>query len=230
MKKIRIISIFTALLVVLFTGCSTINNLEHYDIYGSRITMEMAIPPQPTVYVDYGNADFGGDHLTAVIQLGTNMLKAGEAKKAEEKLYSALEGLYIPEYAAELTFDRIVKMLDGTMVENRRDADIIFEIDVEKYGLEAYSWSGNVAMVFDMEARFYHPVDNEVIWQRRIHVGKELSPGLFGFDQIVGNVVSMAVLSELEEEDLAEGFQAITRDVMEETVNQLREDIRDARR
>ncbi|MDC7227874.1 MAG: hypothetical protein PQJ61_14000 [Spirochaetales bacterium] len=230
MKNIRAITICAATAAIVFAGCTSVNNLKHYDIYGTRIAMDMPIPPKPTVSVDYSNASFDNDPLTAIVSLGTNLVKSSEANKAEKKLYSALEGLYIPEYAAELTFDRIVKMLDAEMIQDLRTADIILEIEIEEYGLTAYSWGGNVSMIFEMEAGLYHPGNNELIWRRKINVEEELSPSLFGFDSIVGNVVSIAVLSELSEEELAEGFQNLTYDVMEETVHELRDDLRDTRR
>ena len=229
MKKNKIVITLVVVLIAVLTGCSTVNELEHYDLYGSRFAMDMAVPPRPVVNVDYENVDFGGDPLLAVFQLGTNLVKASEAEKAEDKLYSALEGLYIPEYAAELTFDRIVKTYDGTMVQNPSDADIILEIEIEEYGLEASSWGGNVSMIFEMKAGFYHPGNNETIWQRRVSVNKDLTPGIFGFDHMVGSVVSISALNKLDEKQLAEGFQTITYDVMEETVKKLRKDIRKSR-
>ena len=231
-RKIIIYGLMLTLLslMLFFTGCSTINHLEDYNIQGSAIAMDMMIPPEPTVNVDYGNVDFSGDPLLAAVQLGTNVVKSGEANKAEAKLKRALDGLYIPEYAAELTFDRIVKMLDGRMVNRFSEADIILEIDINDYGIEAYSYGGEVSMFFSMTARFYHIADNEIIWQRRINVEREITPGFFGFDQIVGNVVTIASLNNLEEEELAEGFQAMTHEIMQETVNDLRSDLRKARK
>jgi len=216
------------LAAVVFAGCSTVNRLNEYDIYGASIAMDMMIPPEPSVDVDYGNVDFGGDKLLAAVQLGTNLIKAGQADNAEKKLKRALEGLYIPEYAAELTFDRIVKMLDGKMLSNMKGADLILEIDIDKYGLEAYSFGGNVSMVFSMTARFYHGYDNTLIWQRHVSVKKEITPAIFGFDQVIGNVVSIASLGSLSEEQLAEGFQRMTHEIMQETVNYLKEDLRKA--
>lgn len=229
-RKSKYILIITATAaLIFFSGCSTINHLEEYDIRGSDIAMDMMIPPQPTVNVDYGNVNFGSDPLLAMVQLGTNIVKAGEAEKAEAKLRSALDGLYIPEYAAELTFDRIVKMLDSKMIYDLDKADLILEIDIEEYGIEAYSFTGDVSMVFSMTARFYHPADNRVIWQRRSKVERQVTPGFFAFDEFVGNVVSIASLANLKEDQLAKGFQALTHEIMEETINDLRKDLRKAR-
>ena len=228
MQKSKYLFIIAASLIF-FSSCSTINHLKDYDIRGSRIAMDMMIPPQPTVRVDYGNVNFNEDQLLALVQLGTNIIKAGEAEKAEAKLRSALDGLYIPEYAAELTFDRIVKMLDGTMVDDIDKSNLILEIDIQEYGIEAHSFTGDVSMVFAMTSRFYHPADNKVIWQRRTSVTRQITPGFFAFDELIGNVVSIASLSNLKEEQLAEGFQALTHEIMEETINDLRKDLRKSR-
>jgi len=230
MKKLSAIYIISIiLLLVIFTSCSTINNLDEYNIRNMNIAMDMRIPPKPTVEVDYTPVNFGGDTLLAVIQLGTNLVKADGAGNAEEKLQRALDGLYIPEYAAELTFDRIVKTLDGRMVADYDRAELILEIEIEEYGIEAYSYGGDVSMIFAMTARFYHPADNEIIWQRHISVEREITPGFFGFTDIVGNVVTIASLNNLDEEELAKGFQALTYEIMQETIDLLHEDLRKAR-
>ncbi len=216
-------------LLILLSGCSTINNLHEYNIYEKRIAMDMMIPPEPSVYIDYTPVNFGEDKLLAAVQLGSNLLKAGEAAEAEEKMLRALDGLYIPEYAAELTFDRIVKYLDGTMTEDLYDADIILEIDVKEYGIEAYSYGGEVAMTFAMTARFYHPEDNKIIWQRHVSVDRQITPGFFGVDNIIGNAITIASLNNLDEEQLSEGFKAMTSEIMKETINLLKKDLRKAR-
>lgn len=230
MKKLKTIYIISIIwLLVIFAGCSTINNLDEYNIRGMDIAMDMRIPPKPTVEVNFTPVDFGGDGLLAVVQLGSNILKSEGAAKAEKKLQRALDGLYIPEYAAELTFDRIVKTLNGRMVSDYDQADIILEIEIEEYGIEAYSYGGDVSMVFAMTASFYHPADNEIIWKRNINVEREITPGFFSFDDIIGNVITIASLNNLDEEELSEGFQAITYDIMQETIELLHDDLRKAR-
>lgn len=216
------------IILILVSGCSTVNRLNEYDVYGRTIFMDMYPAPEPEVNVDYGSVDFGGDQLAAVFQLGTNLIKAGEAEKAEQKLKDALDGLYIPEYAAELTYDRIVKTLDGTMANELSDAEIILEIEIEEYGLESYSYSGDVSMFFTMNARFIKRDDFQVIWQRNINVERAVSPGIFGFDSLTGTVVSIAALSSLEKEELSEGFQAMTHEIMRETIARLKKDLRKA--
>jgi hypothetical protein len=229
-QKRRFVFILSIAALIILSSCSTINHLEDYEIRGSNIAMDMMFPPQPSVNVDYGDVNFSEDRLLALFKLGTNIVKAGEARKAELKLRSALQGLYIPEYAAELTFDRIVKMLDSTMIEDINKADLILEIDIQEYGIEADSFNGDVSMVFTMIARFYHPGDNKIIWQRHTRVERRITPGFFAFDELLGNVVSIASLANLNKEQLADGFKALTYEIMEETINDLRKDIRRSRK
>ena len=230
MKKIRaLFLILAAAAVLLAAGCSTINNLDQYSLTDKAIALEMSSPAGPSVSVDYHPVDFEDDQIFAFVQLGANLIKADEAGKAEEKLRSALEGMYLPEYIAELTFDRLVKDVDGLMVERSSEADIIFDVEIEDYGIESYSYGGGVYMVVEMTVRLYDIASGKIIWQRYVSVKEEAVPGFFGFDDVIGNAVSIAALGSLEEEQLAEGFQKLTGVIMKKTIKLLHDDIREAR-
>ncbi|MBI9105628.1 MAG: hypothetical protein JEZ04_02725 [Spirochaetales bacterium] len=217
-------------LALLFAGCSTINRLDEWDLTDSRIALDMKAPPEPTVNVDYHLGYYGeGSELLAIIEFGTNLLKADEARKAEEKLYSALAGLYLPEFVAELTYDRMIKTLNAYAVDKVRDSDVILEVDIEEYGIQSWSSSGYVELVINMEVRLWHRVDREIIWQRHVGVSQELTPGFFGFDNIIGNAVTIASLGNLTEEELSDGFQKLTIEIMKETIGILQDDLREAR-
>jgi len=214
----------------MITGCSTINKLDEYDLTDTKIALDMKAPPEPTVDVDY---HFGyhepGNEILTIIELGANLIKADEARKAEEKLYSALDGLYLPEFIAELTYDRMVKTLDAFAVDKVRDADVILEVDIEEYGIETWSSNGHVAMVVRMQVRLWHKYNKEIVWQRSVEVTEELTPGYFGFDNIIGNAVTIASLGNLTEQQLGDGFEKLTIEIMKKTIGVLQDDIREAR-
>ena len=236
MKKIRnmlLLSIAISGLIIL-SSCSTINRLDEYDLTDSRISLDLKAPPEPTVDVDYHHDYYGEGNPNAemlnIIQLGANLIKAGEAENAEKKLYKALDGLYIPEFIAELTFDRLVNTLDAVAVEKISDSDVVLEIDIHEYGIETWSGGGHVTMIIQMEARLFHKPSRQVVWQRWVEASEELSPGVFGANNILGNVVTIASLSSLTEEQLSEGFKELTIEIMKDTIGLLQDDLREARR
>ena len=215
---------------ICLTGCTTINKLESYDLSGSSIALDLQAPTGPVVNVDYHLSGHDDPPLLAAVKMGTNLIKAGEAKKTEEKLYAALKGLYLPEFVAELTFDRTVKTLEAEMIGKKSGADVIQEIDIEEYGIQTWSSSGYVSMMIEMTARLYHTGSREVIWQRRVSADDEITPAMFGFDHLVGNFVTIASLSSLEEDQLSKGFKKLMIEIAGKTIGVLQDDLREARR
>lgn len=231
MKKYIRFAGFILVAVLTISGCSTINRLDEWDLTDSEIVLDMKAPPEPTVNIDFNMGHYDqGEEIFAFIQLGTNILKADGARRAEEKLYSALDGMYLPEFIAELTYDRLIYTLDASAVEKIRDADVILEVDIEEYGIESWSGNGHLAMIIEMQVRLFHKDDREIIWQRCVSVEEEITPGVFGFHDILGNAVTIAGLDSLTEEQLSEGFHKLTIEIMKEAIGLLQEDLRVARR
>jgi hypothetical protein len=218
------------LVLIIFSSCTTINRFEEYDLTDSKVALDLKAPPEPTVSIDYHvNNHEKGNELFAIIEVGANLLKADEARKAEKKLYAALEGLYLPEFIAELTYDRMLHTLEAYPVDKIRNADVILEVDIEEYGLQSWSSNGHVAMVIQMQTRLFHREDKQIVWQRSVSVSEELTPGLFGFDSLIGNAVTIAGLGSLTEEQLTDGFKKLTIEIMKETIGVLQDDLREAR-
>ena len=236
MKLSKYFIAIAVLMAVVMTGCSTINRFDEYDLTGTDIALDLRSAPEPSVNVDYSYGydyydedDPNADVLNAV-QFSTDLIKATEAAKLEDKLYNALENLYLPEFIAELTFDRLVNTLEANAVDRISDSDVILEIDVYQYGVETWSNAGDVRMVIRMEARLFHKYDREIVWQRFVEASENVSGGYFGFDNILGNVFTIQSLAGLSERELEEGFKRLTVEVMEETIGLLQEDLRAARR
>ncbi len=221
---------FVPTIILLTAACTTVNDLASYDLADSRIAIDMLEPPPPTVDVDY-QMNFDKDNqFAAIVQLGANLVKAGEAEIARGKLERALSGTDIPWLISEQLLESVADTLEARIVDRKRDADLILELEILEYGIEARSSTGGVEMVMSLMASLFHAGAGETIWQRRISVSEEITPGLFGFNDVLGNAATIAGLNSLSEEQLAEGFERMAEEVAAKTVRKLQEDLREARR
>ncbi len=221
-------AVSVALGILLATACSTVNNLAYYDLTDSYIALDMTDPPEPSFIVGYsGNYD-PNNQFVNIVQLGVNLIKAGEAEIAREKMGEALRYVDIPGMISESLLDDIADTLDARAVRHKRDADVLLEVDILEYGIEATSGSGNVEMFMKLNACLFHRSENEIVWQRRVSVSEEITPGLFGFNEVLGSAATIAGLNSLSEEELAEGFERMAREITRETVRKLQKDLREA--
>ncbi len=217
-------------LTIAFSSCSTINNLADYDLTGTPIALDLMAPSRPEVDISSSYYDTDDSVLGAAIQIGANLIKADQEKRTQQKLESALKGMYLPEMVGELVLARTVQTLDAVRVDKVKESDVVLEVDIDHYGIESYSSGAHIEMVIDMEVRLYHKMNREIIWQRHVNTSKDVTPGFFGLDAVVGDVMTIAVLDKLEEAELAEGFERLMYESMDETLELLQKDIREARR
>lgn len=224
----------TVLLSVLLIGaflsaCSTINNLSEYNLRDKNIALEMRTPPDPVVDVSYSMHFDKNNQFESIIRIGTNLIKAGEAEAARGKLLRALYYTDIPGIMSERILSEVAYTLDAWVTDSRRDADVILELDIVEYGINAGSSSGSVELFIRIEACLYHRAYNEIIWRRRISVQESVSPGFFGFNDIAGNAITISNLMALTEEQLTAGFERMAREISRETARKLQRDLRKAR-
>ena len=92
-----------------------------------------------------------------------------------------------------------------------------------------FHFGGSVALEIQITARLLDPRGDELVWRRHFSVSEEASPYLFGVHDVVGNVVTIGVLANLEVDDLERGFQALAEEAAGKIARRLEDDIYDAR-
>ncbi|MBN2050437.1 MAG: hypothetical protein JW760_08350 [Spirochaetales bacterium] len=232
MKTLKTPATWIGVILVVFIAlsCATVNNLAYYDLTGATMALDMLTPPEPTVDVDYSMPSYGDDYVMAFLQISANLVKAGGAEIARGKLVQALSRTDIPGMISYRLLKDTAQTLDTYIVDRTREADVILELEIVDYGIEASSGNGEVTMGIKINACLFHQGDKDIIWQRRISVSEEITPGFFGYNEILGNVVTIGSLSTLSEEQLAEGFERMAFEITGKTVRKLQEDLREARR
>ena len=209
MKKTAIILIFVA--TIFLFSCATINKLDKYSLEGSSVLLQISPQPQPTVSVNYKSPESESNNLIKMVSIGVNIVKAGEAEIAENKLERVLRDENVPEKIAVRAFSDILTTLDCRETTRRSSADLILKFEVEDYGIKAYS-SASLYFFIELEASLYHIGNREIIWQNNVKVKEDISCGFFGLDNLLDSVITVAALSSLSADDLSIGFNKLTRE------------------
>jgi hypothetical protein len=107
-------------------------------------------------------------------------------------------------------------------VDDVERADYILDIDIRNYGIEAYC--SGLSFEISLGLELVDRSRGEVIWRRSVHEEEPLTPELFGLGRALGNVVTTVVLSEVTEEQMADGFARLADRAAERAVRTLEDD------
>lgn len=203
----RDISLAIIILMLCSLGCYTINRLEGHDFRERRAAATMITPPPPMVFSDVDLYDEHGSILTQALKIGTAIAKEVEAGKAQKRLRDALADVDIPEYIRQDVLWNGAEHLNYDPVDDSRDADYHFVIKIEKYGIQAPSWFSTVQFIIDLRVRLVDVGTQQLVWRRKVVTREPVHSSIFGVSNIVDDIISASVLSDLSEEELAEGFE-----------------------
>ena len=219
-----IVPVSVGILVVLVSACTTVNELGRFNFRGSTLAAEMQDPPSPRVDVNYNVRIDKGDPIGTYFSLATNVAKASYAAKAKELMDGALRNVDVPGIVLNAARDGAARVLGSRPVESGRNADYIFHLEIRDYGIGAPG--GTVEIQMNTTARLYETAHGELIWRRDIRVSERLSPAVFGFHDLVDNVVTLATLAELTEEEIISGFENVAVEIAQKISRRLEDDLR----
>jgi hypothetical protein len=152
------------------------------------------------------------DPVTTIISLGSSVAKAGEVRKARERLAAAIESTDVREIVHTEVEQFVDYSLGSVVVDRRPDAHYYLIIEIESYGIEAGSWGGNVEFSLDGRAQMFDEFSNEKIWQKNLHVRQPAYSSFFGLPGPADNILSAARLAELSAEEISAGLEAVARE------------------
>jgi hypothetical protein len=156
-----------AVSAVLLASCMTVNNLDKYDVAGSRIAVDMRYPPEPRLNVDYDITLDSHSVVIDALSVMANLAKANQAHRAREVLREALMDVDVPEIIRTESFSACTAALGAEQVGSKRQADYVLALEMEEWGIEARSPVSAVSLRIRLLASLY-PVDgNELAWRRK---------------------------------------------------------------
>jgi hypothetical protein len=216
-------------LAALLASCATVNRLDGNDFQGATLAADMQTPPEPRVDIHYDVTLDTRMPVYSALSVMTNLAKAGQAEKASEAMRGALASVDVPAILLSESYAACTAALDAEQEHQGMRADYVLVLSIHDWGIRAHSYASAVSLHLRLTAGLYRSAGGDLIWRRDLTVNDPASPAMFGLGQIVGNMVTASVLSEMSEEDLALGFTELARRSARSVARQLEKDLSAAR-
>ncbi len=201
---------------VLLAGCMTVNHLDRYDFEGSRLAVDLRTPPEPQLRINYDITLDSHNAIYSALSVMTNLAKANQAAQVRENMRAALMEVDVPEIVRSQTFSSCASSLGAQQAASRRDSDYVLAIRIDEWGIEARNAFTPVSLHMKLLATLYpsgvgrSASTDDLAWRREVTVDEPADPEMFGGPgQIIGNMVTATVLSNMTEEDLVRGFREL---------------------
>jgi hypothetical protein len=204
--------------------CGASNRLREYEFRNHTAAVTMATPPPAQVFNDSFFLVDEGDVLGTAIRIGTSVVKGVEARKTQDRLNAAMENVDIPEQIRVQTLAKSSEYLHFQPTAQTGDADFLFMMDIDSYGIDADSWDSSVHFKIDVRVRLVDNRENTEIWKKNIKERQVVSREAFGLGGAVGNVISAVTLSELSEEEMIKGLAHLADYVADRVAERIHRD------
>jgi hypothetical protein len=214
---------------LLLASCASVNRLNAYNFQGARLAVDMPMPPAPRLNVQYDVTLDKHNIVFSALSVMTNLAKANQAQLAENVMRDGLASIDVPGMIRDETFSACAFALGSERGDSFRDADFILSLDMTEWGMEARNASTAVSLYIRLKAQLYEGMSRDLVWSRTITVEQAASPAMFGLGQLIGNMVTATVLSNLTPDQLAAGFTELARETSRKVARVLSRDIERAR-
>lgn len=216
------------LAVAVGAACGGGHRLSEYDFAGGTLAMVDLGTPPPVLLTGDVDVDTDEGALGAVLDAGSRAAKELSARKAGARLDSASRRVDMGEEMAERILERGSRYLGTTPAESEAEAEYLLELDVRDYGIDARGGRDArlfvVADVILLERR-----TGREIWNTEVRGRDRLVPSVEGVD-LPSDIFTAGGLTRISVDEF-EGILRGLADVSADAVaDQLREDLRDARR
>jgi hypothetical protein len=209
-------------IVFVFLSCVTVNNLDLYSFHRKTMYVGLRTPPPATISTNYNVYIDGDNPIRTVLSIGTNIAKASTTAEAAEKLDAALKFVDIPGITQSRIGNDIPALLGCDITHSPAEADYFLDVEIEEYGISSYS--SGVSYIIDVTITIFEQKQRKKVWRRNIDLEKEVSPSLFGMDSIIDNIITIDILADLSEEEMARGLELLARDAGKEVLRKLEND------
>lgn len=217
-------------LALFIAGCCSMNQLQGQK-FDTRTVSSHLQPPPPAEVFAAGWTDTGsGNPIEAVLRIGTGIAREIEMGKTRAKMDSAMGMVDIPAILEEETLERGAKTFDFRTVEENPAADFTFDIEIEKYGIEAKSWTSGVDFKMEVKVALIENAKHRQVWRRCFDEEIAVSSDLFGLPGAANNVITMVSLSRLTADEIADGLEQLAVRTADRVIRRLQEDFSDKNR
>lgn len=214
----------------LFTlsGCGGGSELERYDLAGRSLAVADYPIPSPDVRTgSYGGG--GDDILSAVVEVGSGVAREVEARRARSRLDSAAVLVDVRRRLSEHTLERTARYTGTVPVDEIAAADYLLELYVRHFGIDARS-GGPARLYMNVEAVLLDRRTGHEVWSIDVDSHDELTPRVRTGSAAAADIVTAGGLGTLDVDQLRDELAGLTDFTADYIMNELREDLRDARR
>jgi hypothetical protein len=205
------------------TSCVSTGRLGEFNLQGRRMAAVMKAPPRAEVFADSAIWINPHDVMGTVLRAGSAIAKQVEAQEVRDLMRDAVAQAQIPEQIRRRILEKGAQILKCEPVRELEQSEVFFDLEIRRYGVDAGSPFANVEFVIDIKARLRDTRTGDGIWRASISEREPVSPSVFGLGDIVGNVVSAAVLAELSEEEIVTGLKLLADDAADRVSIRLQE-------
>jgi len=197
--------------VALLASCATVNRLDQIRFDDPLLAAVLQPPPPPSLDTWYDLSINTEDPIGTVLRVGSSIVKAAEARKAAERMHEALSEVDVPGVVFEESSLRGARALGAERVDDVRDADLVLEIEIEDYGIDAPSWGSAVSLEIQTTVRLYERRSHDLVWRRHVGVTQRASPEVFGLPGAAETIFTAAMLASLSTEEMVRGFSGLAK-------------------
>jgi hypothetical protein len=231
MKRLVLVRILVTAVVavVLLASCATVNRLEHVRLDDAELASVLAPPPQPSLDTWYDLGIDTHNPIGTVLRIGSSIVLAAEAEKAAERMREALDEVDVPSLVLEESTARCARALGADRVNDTRAADLVLDLEIEEYGINAPSWGAAVSLDLSVTVRLYERRSRELVWRRHLSVSQRASPEVFGLPSPAETIFTAAMLASLSTKEMERGFEYLAHYAARTVGELLEHDLRKAR-
>jgi hypothetical protein len=217
-------------LALLVAGCCSMNQLQGQKFDEKTVSSHLQPPPPAQVFSDgWTDTDFHNP-IQAVLNIGTGIAREIEMSRTRGKMDSAMAMVDIPAILEEETLERGAKTFGFRTVGETRGSDFTFDIEIEKYGIRAKSWTSGVEFRMEVKVLFIENAENRQVWRHCFDEEIPVSGDLFGLPNAADNIITMVSLSHLTAGQIADGLENLAVRTSDRIIRRLQEDFSEKNR
>lgn len=222
------VSVLVLVALTAWTACGGGHRLAEYDFAGGTLALVDPGTPRPVLLTGDVDVDTDEGALEAVLDAGSRAAKEVSARKARARLDSAARRVDMGELLAEPILERGSRYLGTRPVGAEAEADYVLELDVENYGIDARR-EGDARLFVVGDVILLDRRTGSEIWSTEVRGRDPLVPSVEGVD-VPGDIVTAGGLSRISVEEFVSILRGLADVSADAVTDELREDLRDARR
>jgi hypothetical protein len=206
-------------------SCTSVNRLSEYDFNGKSLFVAPPTLASPDVHMnaDAETAD-STSFLGGLLELGSAIASEASAQEARSKLEKAYSDFDEQALIVEPIAGRASRYLGTDLAETENDADYVIYLDIRRQGVAIQKGvlQSSLVMVMDGQIRMVDNLDGREIWKRNVKERRTLTSGISG---ILGDMQVLSALSDMSEDELADGLESISRQLTQAVARELSDDM-----